>query len=106
MEWKDNLSNFSARFISIDSNKCSASFNGKGEWQSTEEELDESELPAAVKEGFSKSRFTERKLSEIVKIEKKEAEVQYRLLVKKNDVEKKYLYFNKEGKLLKEAVTL
>ena len=106
VEWKDNLSNFSARFTSKDSTRCEASFNSKGEWQSTGEDLDSTALPAEVKDGFSKSRFSDRKLTEIVKIEKKDAETQYRLLVKKNDVEKKYLYFNKEGKLLKEAMTL
>ena len=106
VEWKDKMSNFSARFTSKDSRKCEASFNKKGEWQSTEEDLDSTQLPEEVKDGFSKSRYSDRKLTEIVKIEKKDAEVQYRLLVKKNDVEKKYLYFNKEGKLMKEAVTL
>ena len=63
-------------------------------------------MPAAVKDGFSKSKYSDRELRECMKIEKKDAEVQYRLLAKKNDVEKKYLYFNKEGKLLKEAMTL
>jgi len=106
VEWKDNLSNFSARFTSKEDNDCVASFNSKGEWQSTEEKLDEAELPAEVKDGFSKSRYTGRKLTEIVKIEKKDAETQYRLLVKKNDLEKKYPYFNKKGKLLKETITL
>lgn len=96
VEWKDKMSNFSAQFKSKDSTKCEASFNKKGEWQSTEENLDSTQMPPEVKDGFSKSRFSDRKLTEVVKIEKKDAEVQYRLLVKKNDVEKKYLYFNKE----------
>ena len=106
VEWKDNMRSFSARFISTDSRKCEATFNKKGEWQSTEKDLDSSQLPASVKDGFAKSRYSDRKLTEVVQIEKKDAKVQYRLLVKKNDVEKKYLYFNKEGKLVKEAVTL
>jgi hypothetical protein len=106
VEWKNNLSDYSAKFTSEKSTKCEASFNGKGEWQSTEEELDSTALPAEVKDGFSKSKYSERELREVVKIEKKNAAVQYRLLVKKNDVEKKYLYFNKEGKLLKETMTL
>ena len=106
VEWKDKMSNFSAQFISNDSRKCEASFNKKGEWQSTEKDLDSTQLPAEVKDGFAKSRYSDRKLTEVVQIEKKDAAVQYRLLVKKNDVEKKYLYFNKEGKLVKEAVTI
>ncbi len=106
VQWKDNLTNFSARFTSKDSTKCEASFNGKGEWQSTEEELDETKLPAEIKEGFAKSRYADRKVTEVLKIEKKESEVQYRMLVKKSSLEKKYLYFDKAGKLVKESMTL
>jgi len=31
---------------------------------------------------------------------------QYRIRVRKSDVQKKYLYFNTKGRLLREAVTL
>jgi len=106
VQWKNNLSDYSAKFTSKKGTTCEASFNGKGEWQSTEEDMDPKTMPAAVKDGFSKSKYSDRELRECMKIEKKDAEVQYRLLAKKNDVEKKYLYFNKEGKLLKEAMTL
>ena len=106
VEWKDNMSNFSARFMSANSTKCEASFNGKGKWQSTEEILQETALPAEVKDGFSKSKYSDREVTEVVKIQKNEGETRYRLLVKKNNVEKKYLYFNEGGKLVKESVTL
>lgn len=106
VQWKDNLSNFSARYTSKDSTKCEASFNGKGEWLSTEEELDKAKLPAEVKEGLAKSKYADREVTEALKIEKKDAELRYRLLSKKSGVEKKYLYFDKTGKLVKEAMTL
>ena len=106
VEWKDNVTNFSARFISANSTKCEASFNGKGEWQSTEEEIDSAQLPHAVKDGLAKSKYADRELKEVMKIDKKKSGVVYRLLMKKNDVEKKYVTFNKEGKLVKESMTL
>jgi hypothetical protein len=106
VEWKDKLSNYTASFTSKDNTKCEASFSGKGEWQSTEETIDSTALPAEVKDGFSKSRYADREVTEIVKIEKKEGELQYRILSKKSGVEKKYLYFNKDGKLVKESMTL
>jgi hypothetical protein len=106
VEWKDKLSNFTASFTSKDSTRFEASFNGKGEWQLTEETIDSSALPAEVKIGFSKSRYADREVTEIVKIIKKEGEIQYRVLAKKSGVEKKYLYFNKDGRLVKETMTL
>jgi hypothetical protein len=106
VQWKNNLSDYTVKFTSANSTKCKASFNGKGEWQSTEEELDSTKLPAPVKDGLSKSKYADRELKETMKIEKKSGDVQYRLLMKKNDVEKKYVYFNKEGKLVKESMTL
>jgi len=106
VEWKDNMTNFSARFISKDSTKCKATYYSKGEWQSTEETLDAAALPAPVKDGLAKSKYADREITEVLKIEKKEGGTQYRLLAKKSGVEKKYLYFNEEGKLMKEAMTI
>ena len=106
VQWKNNLSDYTVKFTSKNSTKCEASFNGKGEWQSTEEELESAQLPPAVKDGLAKSKYADRELKEAMKIEKKKSEVVYRLLMKKNDVEKKYVTFNKEGKLVKESMTL
>ena len=44
VEWRDKLSNFSAAFES-ENEHYEARFNNKGEWQLTENEIDESDLP-------------------------------------------------------------
>ena len=82
VEWKDNLSSFRASFIRK-GDSYTASFNNKGEWLETEEKIEQDDLPKDVKKGFSKSRFADREVTEVVKIEKKEGETQYRLLTKK-----------------------
>lgn len=104
-EWKDKLSAFQVSY-EMDGGKYNSKFTSKGEWLQTEKEIDEATLPADVKEGFDKSKFTAWELRSVTKIEDKDKLVQYRLLVRKSGVEKKYLYFNEEGKLVKDAITI
>src|SRR4051812_16148503 len=55
VEWKDKLTAFTAGF-STDSKNYLASFSNKGEWQSTEQEVEESELPNDIKDSYSKTK--------------------------------------------------
>jgi hypothetical protein len=105
VEWKDKLAVFQAQF-KLNDESYQARFNSAGEWQETEKAIEENDLPAPVSEGFSKSKFTEWEVREVSVIEKKDGAKQYRILVKKSDIEKKYLYFDKEGKLIRDSYTL
>src|SRR3954470_6151869 len=58
VEWRDRLSGFSASFT-LDSNSYIASFGNKGEWENTEQTIDQDELPEIVEDGFQKSRYTD-----------------------------------------------
>ena len=105
VEWKDKLTVFQANFL-LDGEKYEAKFNNTGDWQETEKNLDQEKLPAAIKDGFSKSKFTDWEQKQITYIEKKDGAEQYRILVRKSDIEKKYLFFDKSGKLIRDAITL
>jgi hypothetical protein len=105
VEWKDKLTVFQADF-ELKDEKFQARFNSAGEWQETEKSIEEDDLPAPVSEGFGKSKFTEWEVREVSMIDKKDGARQYRILVKKSDIEKKYLFFDKDGKLLRDAYTL
>lgn len=105
VEWKDNVTNFEAEF-KLDSYEMSAYYNGKGEWQETDTKMPFADLPAAVKDGFGKSKYTDWKKGEHgYKIEKAKEGVLYRIYVNKG-INKKYLYFDETGKLEKEALTI
>jgi hypothetical protein len=104
-EWKDKLSVFTVNFEMNDA-KYVSKFNANGEWQQTEKEIEEADLPMDLKDGFEKSKYSNWEIKQVGEIENKEGTIQYRLLVKKNNVEKKWLLFNSEGKLLKEMITL
>jgi len=110
IEWKDKLTYFEASF---DNNgvPTTADFSTKGEWQQTETGLTWDETPAAVKDGFKKSKYANAddwKMGETVtKIVKSDNSTQYRVYVDKVDgIQKKVFIFNTNGQLEKEALTL
>ena len=105
VEWRDKLSSFTASF-QLDSTMYIAQFSSKGEWENTEEAIDDSELPEEVKAGFDKSRYTDWNMGQVTKIELPGDEIQYRIEVAKGDIKKRNLYFNSEGRMLKDKLTL
>jgi len=105
VEWKDKLSYFASTF-EWKGDKYEAHFTKKGEWQSTEKELQLSDLPSAVKDGFDKSKYAEWETKSVYRIDLPEDKVNYRVHVAKSSVQKKILLFNEEGKLLKDNLTL
>lgn len=106
VEYKDNLINVQVHFLS-DSARMTAKFNSDGEWKETEKESEYEALPADVKDGFQKSKYSsDWKVKETAIIYMPNDEVRYRLKVEKNDVQKKYLFFDKTGKLLRDSLTI
>lgn len=105
VEWRDRLSNFSAVFES-DNAYYEARFNSKGEWQLTENEIEESDLPDEVKDGYDKSKYADWEIGKVHKIELSDGSFQYRIESIKNDVRKKNLYFNSQGRLVKDRITI
>ena len=105
VEWRDKLSSFTASF-QLDSTTYIAQFSNKGEWENTEEAIDETDLPEEVKGGFDKSKYTEWTIGQVTKIEMPNDEIQYRIEVQKGDIKKRNLYYNTEGRLLKDKLTL
>lgn len=105
VEWKDKLSYFASSF-EWKGDKYEAHFNKKGEWLNTEKELQVSDLPSVVKDGFDKSKYTDWETKSVYRIDLPEDQVNYRVHVAKSSVQKKILLFNAEGKLLKDNLTL
>lgn len=105
VEWKDKITSFQASY-EMNGDKYESRFNSKGVWQQTEKDIAEDALPASVKDGYSKSKFTDWELKTVTRVESKDNSIQYRLFVRKSGVEKKYLYFNEDGKLVKDSITI
>jgi hypothetical protein len=103
--WKDKITSFEASFVNGGIN-TDAYFTGKGDWVETDKTLTYDALPSVVKDGYTKSKYNpDWKTTDVIEIQKPDV-VQYRVTVKKSGVQLKYLYFDKNGKLVKEALTL
>ncbi len=106
VEWKDKLTYFEASF-SLGGVDMVADFSGKGEWRETDKKISFDDLPASVKDGLKKSKYADWTPGSVTEVNKKDKDTQYRIYVEKSSlVQKKFLYFNKEGKLEREAQTL
>lgn len=104
IEFKDQLSRVDVHF-ELDGEKMIASYTNKGLWKETQKELSYDSLPVDVRDGLEKSKFADREIENVTVLYLPGGVEQYRLKARKNDVEKKYLYFNPKGRLLRETVT-
>ncbi len=105
IDYKDQLVRVDVHF-ELDGEKMVASYTNKGLWKETVKEWSFVQLPDEVKTGFDKSKYADREVEDVAVIYLPGGSEQYRLKAKKNGVEKKYLYFNTKGRLLRESVTL
>lgn len=106
VQYEDNIINVQVHFV-LDSGKMIAKYNSDGEWKETEREFNYDSLPADVKTGFEKSKYSvEWKVKETSIIYLPSGGIQYRVKVQKNDLQKKYLFFDKSGRLLRDSVTI
>lgn len=105
VKWGNDIVNVNVRFEQ-DSNKMNAEYSNKGIWKSTLKDWTYEKLPGDVKDGLKKSKYADREVTDVKVLYLPGYVIQYRLKVEKNDVEKKYLFFNTEGRLLRSAVTL
>src|SRR5688500_5999836 len=105
VEWRYKLSSFTATF-QLDGTSYIPQFNGTGEWDNTEEAIDQNKLTEAVTNGIDKSKYAEWNIGHVTRIEMPNDEVQYKIEVSKGDIKKRNLYYNSEGRMLKDKLTL
>lgn len=105
VQWQNDVVNVNARFEQ-DSNSLNAEYNNKGIWKWTLKEWTFDKLTTDIKEGFSKSKYASRQVLEVKVLYLPGYVIQYRLKVEKNDIERKFLFFNTEGRLVRTTVAL
>ena len=106
VNWVDNLINFTAVF-QYQGSEYKMRFTNSGNWQMTEKTISAKDVPATVLDGFAKSKFGDKEAEKWWLVETpKIKEPQYRALVVRSTVEKKYLYFEPGGRLVKETIAM
>ena len=107
VQYSDQISGVYVTF-QLNGEKMVASYSNKGVWKETTMGSTFDKLPDEVKNGFQKSKYADRTIDETKLILQPNPgdSVQYRLRAVKSGVEKKYLFFNSQGRLTKETITL
>lgn len=83
--------------------EATAHYRLDGTWDFTEKKIND--VPAEVKESFEKSKYRDWDVDEKAFVENDNSEKLYRYEVKKG-MEKKYVFFDKAGKFVKENATI
>ena len=105
VSWSDKLTAFEASFNEGNA-KLRASFSSKGEWKKTEKDWNSADMPAAIKEGYKSTKYSDWTIKSVTEITENDDKHEFRLAIEKSTLKKKSVYFNSDGSLLREAVTL
>ena len=105
--WSDKLTFFQVDFT-MNNSPYLAKYESKGEWKSSEQTITAAQLPPAVKDGFDKSLYASKdwEIKEYTVVYLPGHVTKYRILVRKNAIDKKYVYFDPQGKMIDETTTL
>ena len=105
VQWENDVVNVNARFEQ-DSNKMNAEYSNKGIWKRTLKDWTYDKLTVDVKDGFVKSKYAGMQMLDVKVLYLPGYVIQYRLKVAKNEVERKFLFFNTEGRLTRTTVAI
>ena len=108
VSYEDNLSVYSVQFVS-DTIKMIARYNAKGVWKGSEKLSRFEDLSTEVKDGFSKSKYADWQIKDVYILllpESAGGGEQYRIRVANGDLNKKALYFNRTGRLVRDNIYL
>lgn len=103
-DWNNNVVSYAVKFQNNNQTNR-AYYHMDGSWDYTETYLEESQLPAAVKESFSKSRFSDWKKEAFALVENNKGKIKYRIEVQKG-IEKMSVFYNSKGKEVKSSMSL
>jgi uncharacterized membrane protein YkoI len=101
--WINNVTDYQVKFKD-DNGTQRAYYHMDGTWNFTELYIDNSKIPAEVSSSLSKSRFSDWTIESSAFIENNKGKTMYRLEVKKG-LEKKFVFYDKNGKEIKTSAT-
>ena len=107
VSWSDKLSYWQVSFYQ-GSDAMTAKFKNTGEWQSSMKKIAQTNLPAEVQDGFSKSIYADGdwRVATVQVLYLPGNIVQYAIQIEKSQFQKKNLLFNSNGRLIKENAAL
>ena len=104
VKWTNNVSNATVTFA-LDGVTCKGHYNISGKWDYTEKFINKASIAEKAADSFSKSKYRDWEEKGVAYVEYPKGESLYRYEVKKG-ISSNYVYFDKEGKLIKTSSTL
>lgn len=105
VEWKDKLTHYLVAF-QLKGESYEATFRNDGTWVLSQKVIGRDDLPKSVEEGLEKSKYADWEVEDVYQLIYPDDRSEYRLLVKKSDLNKRDLVFAESGRLLKDKLTL
>ena len=105
IRFEDNIVNVQVHFT-LNGENMVASYYNKGRWTGTEKEWTFEQLSQDVKSGFEKSKYADWKILDTKVIYRPGGTERYKIKVEKNELQKKNLFFNKNGRLVDDSITI
>jgi hypothetical protein len=103
-KWSNKVSNYHCEFVE-DEVLCTAVYSIEGDWKYTEKLINKKSVPGEVKESLGKSSYRNWSVKSLVWIENADQQQLYRYEVKKG-IQKKYIFFDAKGVLIKENTSI
>lgn len=100
-DWNNNVANYEVKF-QISDTTARAYYNINGNWNFTEYYMEESQIPETVKDSFKKSRFADLTKEAFAYVENSKGKKAYRIDLR-TGVEKRAIFFDKDGKEVKSS---
>jgi hypothetical protein len=104
VEWKDKLSHYVVSFM-LKGDQYEASFKNDGTWSGSQKTISKDDLPEDVEEGLDKSKYADWDVDSYYELIYPDDHLEYRLVVRKSDLNKRDLTFTDKGRLLKDKLT-
>jgi hypothetical protein len=100
-DWNNNVANYAVKFQLSDTT-ARAYYHINGNWNFTEYYLEESQIPAIIKDSFKKSRFADLTIDSYAWVENRKGKKAYRIDLR-TGVEKRSIFYDKDGKEVKSS---
>lgn len=103
--WTGKVVHFTVNF-SLRGENLTANYKDDGTWEQTYMGMPFNDLPAAIKKGFDRSKYRGWQVKEVRRIDARDKDRVYRIEVRKNTFQKKNLFFNVNGQLTDDNITI
>lgn len=102
--WSNNVTNYTVKFDN-GTEVCRAHYDVDGTWSYTETLMALSQMPKAVQESLSKSRFADWKTIGITAVDNSKKQHLYRVEVSKG-IQKQFVFYDESGKEVKSNIKI